>query len=119
MTRAANTTNAGELTRRVTFQQRGLDANSDRLGPLAPAVTRSARIQPLKGSEAVQASRMAGLQPVIITIYRDSLTKLIDDSYEAVDARDSSIAWDITSAIITEDLAWVEILAVQRKGEPT
>lgn len=111
-------TTAGQLNRRVKFSQRALDANGDRLGALTAVVTRDARVQPLKGGETVQASRMAGSQPVIIVVRRDALTKTIDNSFEAEDARNETIKWDIQSTIITEDLKWVEILAVQRKGEP-
>lgn len=108
-----------QLRRKVTFRQRGLDANGVRLGALADVVTRAARVQALKGGEAVQQQRLEGQQPVIITIRADSLTRTIDNSFEAVDARDPTIAWDIQSVIDTEDRAWREILAVQRKGEAT
>lgn len=110
-------TMAGQLDRRVTFRQRALDLNGDRLGAFADIVTRDARIQPLKGGEAVQQQRMAGQQPVVISVRRDGVTKLIDNSYEAVDARDATVGWDIQSVIITEDLGWVEVLALQRLGQ--
>ena len=111
-------THAGQLDRKVIFYQRALDENGDRLGALTAVVTRQARVQPLKGGEAVQAQRMAGQQPVIITVRRDGTTKTIDNSFEAEDARDETVKWDVQSTIITEDLQWVEILAVQRRGEP-
>jgi hypothetical protein len=66
----------------------------------------------------VRAQRMAGEQPVIITVRRDRLTKTIDNSFEAHDARDDSIGWHVRSAFSTEDLMWVEVLAVEHKGHP-
>jgi hypothetical protein len=111
-------TRTGQLDRSVTFSQPGLDANGERLGDLAEVCTRDARVQPLKGGEAVQAQRLAGQQPVIITVRCDSLTRTIDNSFEASDAREAAIAWDIQSTILTEDRVWVEILAVQRRGQP-
>lgn len=115
---------ANELTRRVAFYVAGTDADGEATAP-ALVVTRDARIQGLKGGEAVQQQRMQGQQPVIITVRRDSLTKTIDNGFEARDARAAAdsppveIVWDVQSAIVTEDLEWVEVLAVQRKGQPT
>ncbi len=110
-------TEAGQLNRRVTFQQQALDANNDRLGAWTDVVTRDARVQSLKGTEAVQGQRLAGVQPVVIYVRRDTLTKAVDNSYRAVDARDSTIVWDITSKVVSEDLCWVEILATERTGD--
>jgi head-tail adaptor len=106
---------AGQLTRRVTFQVQGGDGDSP--GGFYDVVTRDARIQPLKGGEAVQADRMAGSQPVIIYVRRDSVTKRIDNSYRAYDARDATIVWDVQSTLVTEDLNWVEVLATDRLGD--
>jgi len=114
-------TEAGDLNRRVTFRRPTTDADGEAAG-WSDVVTRDARIQALKGGENVQASRMAGRQPVIIIVRRDTLTKGIDNAWQAVDAReladspDSATKWDITSRIVTEDLRWVEVQAVQLKG---
>lgn len=110
-------THAGQLDRRVQLQRRAETANGVRDGDWATVVTRDARIQPLKGGEAVQAARLAGRQPVVITVYRDSLTKTADNAWRAVDERDATLIWDITSKIVSEDLVWVELLAVQRLGD--
>lgn len=107
-------TGAGNLDRRVTFRQRAADANGSRTGPWADVVTRAARIVALKGGEGVQAARMAGQQPVIITVRRGRATAAVDNSYSIRDADDLSTIWDVTSKITTEDRAWVEILAVER-----
>lgn len=107
-------TEAGQLDRSVTFRQRAADANGSRTGAWADVVTRAARVQPLRGGEGVQAARLAGQQPVIITVRRDATTATIDNAWSVRDARNSAIVWDVASVILTEDRAWVEVLAVQR-----
>jgi head-tail adaptor len=109
-------TDPGQLNRRVTFRQRAVDDNNERGGAWVSIATRYARVQPKIGGEAVQAARMAGTQPVVIYVRRDATTKTIDNGWSAVDYRDATIIWDIQSVIVTEDLQWVECLAIQRKG---
>ena len=114
-------TRAGNLDRRVTFRRQTTDADGEASG-YEDVVTRDVRIMPLKGGEAVQANRLAGRRPVIITVRRDNDTKLIDNGWQAKDARAAGdsppvvIAWDIASVILTEDLQWIEVQAVQLKG---
>lgn len=114
-------THAGQLDRKITFRQQTTDANGEASG-YADYVTREARVEPLRGSESVQAARLAGKQPVKIIIRRDTTTKRIDNSYQAKDARAAAdsppvvIAWDISSAYPSEDLHWMHFEAVQLKG---
>lgn len=109
-------TDAGQLNRRVTFRQRAVDDNAERGGAWANVFTRFARIQPLKGGEGVQAARMAGDQPVIITIRKDAETATVDNGWSAFDALATSTKWDVKSVIATEDRQWIEVLAVQHRG---
>lgn len=117
-------TTGGQLDRRVAFYVAGVDGDGEATAP-ALVVTRDARVQALKGGEAVQQQRVQGQQPVIITVRRDNLTKTIDNGFEARDARAAAdsppvaIVWDVQSVILTEDREWVEVMAVQRKGQPT
>jgi head-tail adaptor len=106
---------AGELSRRVTFQVQGGDGDSP--GGYYDVVTRDARVQPLRGGETYQGQRMAGQKPVKIWVRRDSATKQIDNGYRAYDARDTTVHWDIQTAQVTEDLMWVEIWALERLGD--
>ncbi len=112
---------AGQLSRRVTFRQQTTDTDGEASG-YTDYTTRDARIEPLRGQESVQAARLAGKQPVKITVRRDSVTKHIDNSYQAKDARTASespavvIAWDISSAYASEDLKWMHFEATQLKG---
>jgi head-tail adaptor len=111
-------TKIGELTRRVTFQRRGLDEN-DEPSPNEPwvdVVSRAAKIVPMKGGEGVQSQRLEGSQPVVIIVRREALTRNIDNSYRAVDARDTDTVWGVTSAIWNEREDMMEFLAVQRRN---
>lgn len=107
---------AGELRRRVRFDQRALDANGVRLGAWGEVVTRDAKIVPRLGGEGVVQMRLEGTQPVIITVRRDTLTKIIDNSFRGVDARDTAVTWDISEARWNEGDDSMEFLAVQRRG---
>ena len=115
-------THAGQFRRRITFRRQTTDPATHEATGYEDVVTRDARIEPLKGQESVQAARMAGKQPVKITVRRDLDTKLIDNGWQAKDARAAAdsppvtIAWDIYSAYVSEDLHWVHVEAVQRKG---
>lgn len=114
-------TDAGGLRRRITFRQPTTDGDGEASG-YADVVTRDARVTPKVGGEEVQASRMAGHQPVVITVRREVALKYLNNGWQAVDARalaDSppvTIAWDIASVFTTEDQRWIECLAVQRLG---
>lgn len=110
-------TTASDLTRRVIFQQRGSDANGDPLGAWTNGPARWAKVLQLKGGEGVQAQRLEGNQPVIITVRRGPETRSIDNSYRAVDARDPATIWSVTSATWNEADGMMEILAVQRRGD--
>lgn len=113
-------TDPGELTRKVTFQQQALDSDNQRFGAWTDVVTRQAKIQPLiKGAgagETVVAQRIQGDQPAIIFVRRDSLTKLIDNGYRAIDARNPTLIWNITSVIWNEREDMMEFMGVQRPG---
>ena len=115
---------AGDLRARYTFPRRtaaqgvnNIDVPGD-WGAAAPdAYTCAAQTTWLKGTEAVQAARLQGSQPVILTIRASAAARLIDDSWRAVDARDAERVFDITSATLTADRAWVEILATWKRGD--
>ena len=114
----------GDLKDRYTFQRRlagqvssGLDQSGD-WGTQAPdAYTCSAQTTWLRGTETVQAARLQGDQPALLTIRACAAAKLIDDSWRAADARVAGRVFDITAATLTPDRGWVEILAVWKKGD--
>jgi head-tail adaptor len=109
-------TEAGELTRKVTFQTRVADANGDKIGAWTAVVTRQAKIVPKVGGEAVQAQRLEGAQPVVIFVRCDSSTKTITAADRAVDARDATVKWGVVSVIWNEAEDMMEFLAIQRPG---
>jgi SPP1 family predicted phage head-tail adaptor len=77
-------TTAGEMRERVSFQQRGLDANGDRLGAWGGDVTVWAQVRPMKGGEPVIQARLQGVQPVEITIRSSSATRPITSAWRAM-----------------------------------
>jgi head-tail adaptor len=109
-------TRIGEMRRSVTFQQKALDADDRRTGDWADVVTRDAKIVPLRGGEAVAQQRLQGAQPVIIIVRRDDLTAAIDNSFRALDARNTALIWGVTSVIWNEAEDMIEVQAVQRPG---
>jgi SPP1 family predicted phage head-tail adaptor len=50
--------------------------------------TRRADIKPMRGSEPVIAQRLTGVQPVLIIVRSDSLTRTIESSWRAVEMVD-------------------------------
>ena len=115
---------AGDLRDRYTFQRRvagaivgGLD-QAGAWGSDAPdAYTCAANTLWLKGSEAVQAARLQGDQPAVLTIRVCTAAQLIDNTWRAVDTRDATRILKVTSAVLSPDRAFVEILAVQKRGD--
>lgn len=84
---------AGRMSRRLSFQQRELvsDGYGNNQGDFAEVFIRWARIQPSLGIETVNAARLAGQQPVDITVYRDSETLDIAADWRAVDVNDGTV----------------------------
>jgi SPP1 family predicted phage head-tail adaptor len=80
---------AGELRERVTFQQRSYqsDGYGNSEGDFGDAFTVAARIKPARGAESIQAARLAGREPVVITVRYSSDTAEIRTEWRAYDAR--------------------------------
>lgn len=77
-----------------------------------PEFERSARVRPLKGGESVLAARLAGTQPVIITVRRDTQTRGIGSEWRAVDTRSGAIyQLKAPPADMLENRAYLDILA--------
>ena len=81
---------AGDLRFRVRFdkQIQSEDPGGGTLTAWVPQFTRWADIRPMKGSEPVQAQRLAGIQPVLILVRHDSETRTIEASWRAVEQVD-------------------------------
>ncbi|HEY1878425.1 MAG TPA: head-tail adaptor protein [Caulobacteraceae bacterium] len=107
---------AGLLRDTVTFQQHALDVNGDRLGPWTDMFDQPARVVSKTRGEAVLQQRLAGVQPLEITVRLDLNTTLLDTDWRLV-----WLNWpfDIT-AIATDELAAVmTILAVRAREVET
>lgn len=99
---------AGELRERVTFQQRDLDANGDRLGDWLVGFTVSARIVHRTRGEAALQQRIQGVQPAEITVRNNSQTRAVTNGWRALhDGR----AYDIQAVAPDERRVFLNLLA--------
>lgn len=91
---------SGELRERVVFQfqQSSDDGYGNTEGAWADGPTVAARIQPLRGAETVQAARLAGRQPVKITIRWSSATAAITPDWRVQDVR-SGVIYNVRSVV--------------------
>jgi hypothetical protein len=112
-------TTAADLRERFRFERRAVDGNGDRLGAWgADAFERSAAPKWLNGGEGVLQQRLAGTQPVILTVRYDSKTRAVDGTWRAVDVRNSpEVRYEIRSKHPAPDPRFIEILAVEVRGD--
>lgn len=81
---------AGQLRQRVTFQRRGEMSDgfgNEQVGAWTTQFSVAARLQPRLGGEEVVASRLAGVQPYILTVRSSLQTRSITTAWRAYDAR--------------------------------
>lgn len=64
----------------------------------------------LRGGETVQAARLSGIQPVIVTIRTSTQARLITAAWRMRDLRTSKIYNVRTDPVLTDDRAMLEIL---------
>lgn len=95
---------AGRLRERLTFSKRVVasDGYGNEVTTWDAQFTVSARVLPLKGGEAVQAARLAGTQPVILSVRYSSLSILIGVDWKAADAR-SGVEYNLKSIMNTDE----------------
>lgn len=75
---------AGKRRERLAFQQRGLDANGDRLGDWEPGFSRWGRVLSRTLGEGVLQQRLQGRQPAELTVLADSGTRQITTAWRMV-----------------------------------
>lgn len=113
---------AGDLDWRVQLLRRGLvdDGYSNLLasGEYEYVATIWAHMQPLVGSESVQAARLGGKQPYVLTVRQSATTRAIDETWRLADDRNPNRNFAVTAPPIDPDgdRAWLEILIVEGKG---
>jgi hypothetical protein len=103
---------AGLLRETVTFQQHALDVNGDRLGPWTDMFDLPARVVAQTRGEQVLQQRIAGVQPVQVTLRLDLLSAQIDTDWRMV-----WLNWpfEITAVAVDELGASVALLAVRAR----
>lgn len=109
-------TSAGELSHRVAFDKRE-DVNPDApddLGNVQSVFVQqfvvAAKVQSKFGGETVTSARLAGQQPVTITVRQSSQTVQVTPDWRARDAR-SGTEYAIRSVVDPDDGgAWLELL---------
>jgi head-tail adaptor len=74
----------------------------------APAYTCRAHFRFLRGGEAVQAARLVGRQPVVVTIRAGADAEEISPDWRLRDLR-ADVAYAIRAIVPTEDRAWLEL----------
>ena len=62
----------------------------------------------LRGGEAVQAARLAGRQPVVVTIRTSAVARTITPAWRMVDLHDDTV-FNIRTVVPTEDRRWLEL----------
>lgn len=100
-----------EMSERITFERRGLDANGDPLGPWAPVFTVWAQVKWLRGSETALQQRLESRQPAAIVIRDSSETRQIDTGWRCVDSRNTARKFNITSVSPAEEPRFIDVLA--------
>lgn len=85
---------AGELRERVAFEYRAAvdDGYGNEVsGDWTLGFRCAARIKPLRGGESVQAARLAGKQPVAITVRVSSNTRAVTTDWRVRDTRTDEV----------------------------
>lgn len=71
----------------------------------------AAHVRFLRGSEAVLSARMAGRQPVVITVRNCAAARACTVDWRIRDARAGTVYNVRTAPVPSQDRAWLEILA--------
>lgn len=103
---------AGLLRESVVFQQHALDGNGDRLGPWTDEFAAPARVLARTQGETVLAQRVAGTQPVEVTLRLDRFSARVDTDWRMV-----WLGWpfEITAVAVDELAATVTLIALRAR----
>ena len=102
--------NAPKLVDSLSFDAPIYDLRGLQTGWSEDAYSCRAQIRYLRGGEAVQAARLDGKQPVVVTIRRSDVADMITSDWKVKDARRGTI-FNVRAIVPTEDRAWLEITA--------
>lgn len=84
-------------------------------GEFATQFTVAAGMRPRTGGESVDAARLTGKQPFVVTVRNNSQTRQITTAWRLVDCRNENRVFAITSPPADPDgkNQWLEFLAVE------
>lgn len=107
----------GKRRDKLHFQSREIvedEYGNEVSGPFATVFTEYAELMPLKGGESVLASRLSGVQPFVIRIPGSASARNVTTAWRAVDARNPSRIFNITSAAnLDQKNAYIDMMATQ------
>lgn len=117
-----NNRRAGALRERVHCQMAaalddGWGTPLPGAGEFATQFTIAAGMKPRTGGEGVDAARLGGTQPFVVTVRNTSQTRKITTAWRLVDARDENRVFAVTSPPADPDgkNQWLEFLVVEGK----
>jgi head-tail adaptor len=101
---------AGKMDYLVVFEQpmKVDDGHGGKVQGWGNTVTADASFRFLRGGETVQASRLAGRQPVVVTVYDSSQTRAIRPSWRMRDQRSGTIYNVRSGPVPTDDRQYLE-----------
>lgn len=102
--------NGRELVDRLVFDAPSYDAAGSQDGWTPSAYECRGKIRYLRGGETVQAARLDGKQPVVVTIRKSDDAEAIDTDWIMRDPRRDE-KYNIRAVVPTEDRRWLEITA--------
>lgn len=107
---------AGDLRNRLRFEERGLDANGDRLGPWGEVCTVWAQVKWLRGSESAVNSRLEGKKPAAVVVRSSSKSREFSEGLRAVAVSGRDVIagqqFNISAVSPAKEPGFIDILAV-------
>jgi head-tail adaptor len=108
---------AGQLREKLLFQRRAVvddGMGNEQAGDWETQFTAAADLIPLRGGEPVIAARLAGVQPFVIRTRSCVTARAVTTAWRAVDARNPSRIFNITSAAnVDQKNAYLDLMATQ------
>lgn len=102
---------SGNLKHRFRFEQRSDvdDGYGNTKGAWVAVFTYAAGRRFLRGGETVQAARLEGRQPVVLTIRSSAASRAVTTDWRCVDARTGEI-YNIRTVNPTEDRKYIDFI---------
>ncbi|MCD1620744.1 head-tail adaptor protein [Salipiger manganoxidans] len=101
---------AGNLRDRFAFDGPVYDARGVQVGMQPDLLICNGNVRYLRGGESVQAARLDGKQPVVVTIRRSSVADSITTDWVMRDVRGGT-RYNVRAVVPTVDRQWLEITA--------